>query len=273
MSDRRTSPIATAAMLTLLFAPGLLWPWGRVGHRASALLAESRLTPAAAAEIRRLFEPGETLADVSTWADQQREVPGTGPWHYVNVPITASRFAARFCQPEGCVVSKIEEFRQVLLDPKATRTEKQRALRFLVHFLQDLHQPVHVGDNGDRGGNLLQLRFFDLGTNLHRLLDSQIIDRYSQDEAQWVQELNALATPAKSAQWSRGSLGDWATESLEEAKLLYREPGSENLMGSGTKLGEEYYRFALPIIRMQLARAGIRLALTLNIPTHPDSSA
>jgi hypothetical protein len=255
---------AIAAILTVLFVPGSLWSWGRMGHRASSMLADSRLTPAAVAAIRDLLEPGEDLADISNWADRQREVPGTGPWHYVNVPITASRYDAKFCQPKGCVVSKIEDFSRVLLDPKAARKEKQQALKFLVHFLQDLHQPVHVGDNGDRGGNDLQLRWFDVGTNLHRLLDSQIIDRYGQDEAQWAQELNALATPEKSMAWSRGLLADWATESLEAAKLLYRRPGLQDLLKPGTKLGEEYYRVALPIVRLQLARAGIRVAWMLN---------
>jgi hypothetical protein len=196
--------------------------------------------PGATATIRELLEPGESLADASTWADQQREVPDAGPWHYVNVPIAESHYDAKFCEPKGCVVSKIEDFRRVLLNPKSAKDEKQRALRLLVHFIQDLHQPVHVSDNGDRGGNLLQLRFSDVGTNLHRLLDSQIIDRHSQDEAQWVQEVNALVTPEKSVEWSRGSLADWATESLEAAKLLYRQPGSQNLLKSGTKLSEEY---------------------------------
>jgi hypothetical protein len=81
------------------------------------MLADSRLTPAAVAAIRDLLEPGEDLADISTWADRQREIPGTGPWHYVNVPITKSGYDAKFCQPEGCVVSKTEDFRRVLLNP------------------------------------------------------------------------------------------------------------------------------------------------------------
>jgi hypothetical protein len=167
---------------------------GRVGHRASALLTESHLTRAAAAAIRTLLDPGESLADISTWADQQRVIPGSGPWHYVNVPIIESRYDARFCQSGGCVVSKVGDFRQVLLDPSADRNTKQQALKFLVHFLQDMHQPVHVGDNGDRGGNDLQLRFFEIRTNLRRLLDSRVTERYSQDEAQCVRELSALAT-------------------------------------------------------------------------------
>jgi len=156
MKARRLSLAAIAAM-TVLFVPGTLWSWGRLGHRASAMLAESRLTPAAVAAIHDLVEPGEDLADISIWADRQREVHDAGPWHYVNVPITESRYDARFCQPMGFVVSKIEYFRRVLLNPNAARKEKQQALKFLVHYIQDLRQPVHVGDNGDRGGNDLQL--------------------------------------------------------------------------------------------------------------------
>ncbi len=264
MKVGRFSVFVVAGLIVVLFVPGSLWSWSRTGHRASSLLADSRLTPAAVAAVKELLEPGEDLVDISSWADRQREVPDTGTWHYVNVPITVSRYDAKFCQPKGCVVSKIEDFRRVLLDPKAARRDKQQALKFLVHYLQDLHQPVHVGDNGDRGGNDLQLRWFDVGTNLHRLLDSQIIDRHSRDEAQWAQELNVLATKEKSIEWSRGSLVDWATDSLEAAKLLYRQPGSRNLLKPGTKLGEECFQGALPILHQQLAHAGVRVASVLN---------
>jgi hypothetical protein len=95
-----SSQLVFAAVILLLLAPRSLWSWARTGHRASALLANSRLTPAAAASIRDLFEHGEDLADISTLADFQREVPNTGLWHYVDVPITQSRYDPRFCQPE-----------------------------------------------------------------------------------------------------------------------------------------------------------------------------
>jgi nuclease S1 len=264
MNARRFSIIAITALMLVLFAPRALWSWGRMGHRVSAILAYSRLTPAAVTAIRDLLEPGEALANISTWADRQREVPNAAPWHYVNVPITESRYDAKFCQPKGCVVSKAEHFRRVLLNPKAARKEKQQALKFLVHFIQDLHQPVHVGDNGDRGGNDLQLRWFNVGANLHSLVDSQVIDRYRREEAQWAQELNTLATKEQTIEWSKGSLNDWATNSLEAAKLLYRQPGSQDLLKSGAKLGDEYYQVALPIARQQLARAGVRVAWMLN---------
>lgn len=90
MKVRRPSLAAIAAIMTVFFAPGSLWSWGRMGHRASSMLTDFRLTPAAVAAIRDLLEPGEDLADISTWADRQREVPNTGSWHYVNVPITES---------------------------------------------------------------------------------------------------------------------------------------------------------------------------------------
>jgi hypothetical protein len=165
--------------IVLLLTPGIVWPWGRTGHRVSAMVAESRLSPAALAAVRSLLEPGETLADASTWADEQRVVPKSGPWHFVNVPLSESRYDPKFCSPQGCVVSKVEDFERVLSDPRASRAKKQQALRFLVHFLQDLHQPLHVGDTGSRGGNLVQVRFFNLGTNLHRAWDSQIIEWHS----------------------------------------------------------------------------------------------
>jgi hypothetical protein len=240
------------------------WPWSRTGHRVSAIMAESRLAPAALATVRSLLEPSETLADASTWADEQREVPKSGPWHYVNMPISEPRYDPRFCSPEGCVVSKVEDFERVLSDPRVSRAEKQQALRFLAHFLQDLHQPLHVGDTGSRGGNLVQVRFFDVGSNLHRVWDSQVIEWHSKDEGKWLRELNALATPQMAAAWSKGTVEDWATESLVEAKLAYCLPGTEELIASGTKLGEEYCRFALPIIQLQLAQSAVRVAFTLN---------
>jgi len=165
---------------------------------------------------------------------------------------------ARLHAPDGCVVSKVRDFEQVLSDIQASRAEKGRALRFLVHLIQDLHQPLHVGDTGSRGGNLIQVRFFNVGSNLHRVWDSQIIEWHSTDEATWLRELNALATPQMVAAWSKGSVEDWATESLAQARLAYRLPGTDRLIQSGTKLGEDYCRFALPIIQLRLAQSAVR---------------
>jgi len=94
----------------------------------------------------------------------------------VNVPISQPRYDPRFCSPRGCVVGKVEDFERILSDPRASRAEKRQSLRFLVHFIQDLHQPLHVGETGSRGGNLVQVRFFDMGTKLHQAWDFRIMD-------------------------------------------------------------------------------------------------
>lgn len=240
------------------------YSWGRLGHQVVAEFAAGRLSPAALAAVHNLLGPGVSLADISTWADEQREVPGSGPWHYVNVPITESHYDPRFCQAGGCVVSKIKDFKRVLQDLKAGKTEKQQALKFLIHLITDLHQPLHVGDTGSRGGNLIQVRFFNAGSNLHRVWDSQIMERHSTSERVRIEELNAVTSRKLTAERSKGTPEEWATESLQVAKKAYRLPGTEAVMDSGTRLGDDYCRMALPIIQEQLAKASVRLAWMLN---------
>jgi hypothetical protein len=254
-----------AALLTIVFVvpkPG--WSWGPLGHRVCARMAQDRLTPAALAAIRSILEPGVSLADVSTWADEQQEVPGSSGWHYVNVPISETRYDSRYCPHTGCVISKIEDFERVLQDPKARRRQKQQALKFLIHLIADLHQPLHVGDNGTQGGNLLQVRFFNIGSNLHRVWDSQVMERHTGNEQVWLWDFDFFANPRMVAEWSKGTPEDWATESLLIAKQAYRLPNSNKMIKPGARLGDEYVRFALPIIQKQLAKAGIRTAFTLN---------
>jgi hypothetical protein len=227
-------------------------------------MAERRLTPAALAAIRDLMGPGAKLADIASWADLQQEVQESSQWHYVDVPLSSDRYEPRFCQPGGCVVSKIKDFRKLLMEGNGSRTERQLALKFLVHLIQDLHQPLHVGDNGSRGGVDLQVRFLGSGSNLHRVWDSDIIESRNRDCAGWLKELESAATPERVAKWSRGTEEDWATESLMDARRVYLIPGSDRFITPGALLDEEYLRFALPIIERRLAQSGVRLAETLN---------
>ena len=238
--------------------------WGRIGHRVTAGMAQDRLTLAALAAVRDILGPGVSLADASTWADGQREIEESYRWHFVNVPISADRYDSRYCSPKGCVVSKIEDCRRILQDPEAGRTQKQQTLKFLIHLIGDLHQPLHVGDNHDQGGNLLQVQFFGMGSNLHRLWDSQVIERHTKNEKVWLWDFDFVANPKMVSEWSKGTPADWATESLRIAREAYCMPGSNKVMRSGIRLGDEYYRFALPVIRTQLAKAGIRIAFVLN---------
>lgn len=247
----------------LLFSPPA-GAWGRLGHRVASIMAEERLTPHALAAVRDVLGPDVSLADISTWADEQRNYPDSAPWHYVDVPLSESRYNSKYCPPGGCVVSKIYDFQRVLQDKKAPRTEKQEALKFLVHFVQDLCQPLHVGDSGSKGGNLIQVRFFGLGSNLHRVWDSQVIERYTTDGRELLEDLKGISIPAFAEEWVKGTPEVWATDSLQVAKKAYCLPGTQTVMPSGTTLGDNYFRMALPIIQMQLAKAGVRVAWMLN---------
>lgn len=241
--------------------------WGPHAHRISTRVAESRLSPAARAAVREILHEGDTLVGLANWADHEGHdaAPGSAPWHYVNVPITAPRYDRKFCGGGACVVAKVPHFRAVLADRRATKTERARALLFLVHLVEDVHQPLHVGDNHDRGGNLTQVQFFREGTNLHRVWDSQIVDRAGRDERAWVETITLLITPESVAAWSQGDVGSWADESLQDAKRAYHFPeGSTRPLASGAELGRDYSEFALPIIRRRLAQAGVRVANELN---------
>jgi hypothetical protein len=239
--------------------------WGRLAHRSATIVAERRLSSTARAAIRDLLDPGETLADASLWADEHRQaVFGSGAWHYVNVPIVELHYDARFCAPNGCVVSKIGELKESVGNAAAPREARQQALRLLIHLVEDLHQPVHVGDRGDRGGNDLQLRFENHGTNLHRLWDEEIVERHSTDESTWVAELDAIAKTTAARGWSAGTVESWADESLAAARRAYTVPGSAATLQPGAKIGDDYVEMALPIVERRLAQAAVRLSTMLN---------
>jgi nuclease S1 len=260
----RSASAAAACLLTALFSTSSAWPWGPMGHHVAARMAESRMNPRALAAVHDLLGPGTRLVDVSTWADEQREFADSAAWHYVNIPISASRYDPGYCPPAGCIVSKIEEFRRILMDSQKGRSEKQVALKFLIHFVADLHQPLHVGDNNDKGGNLLQVQFYGIGSNLHKVWDSQIMERYTTNEQVWLWDFDGVTSPKLVQDWSKGTPEAWATESLELAKLAYRVPGTQQMIRPGANLQAPYSRFALPILQKQLAKAGIRTAAILN---------
>ena len=241
--------------------------WGPRGHRVAAKIAEGRLTPEAKAGVAALLLEGDTLAGVSGWADHEgHEVePKSAPWHYINVPITAAYVDRKFTlMPDG-VVNRIGHFRRILADANAPKKDRARALLFFIHFIEDVHQPLHVGDNGDRGGNLTQVQYFKEGENLHRIWDSSIIEDASRDDKAWLKAIEPLLTAKNVAEWSKGDPATWAEESLQDAKLAYYFPkGAKKPIASGVTLGRDYSEAALPIIRQRLAQAGVRLANELN---------
>ena len=241
--------------------------WGPQGHRVIARVAEERLTPAAKLAIKELLHPGDTLPSVADWADHDghEAVPGSARWHFINVPITDARFDPKLIRDDNNVVVKIKQYRKVLLDKNRPRQDRQRALLFLVHFVEDIHQPLHVGDHNDHGGNDTQIQFFNEGTNLHKLWDSDLIRQIGGDDRAWVARIDRDLTPGTIKEWSQGSVDDWANETLQAAKLAYRPlDDAPKVIPRGFKLDESYLKRAEPILIEQMARASIRLANELN---------
>lgn len=266
-TPRRAARLALVVAASALLAAGTARAWGRIGHRCSARLAETLLTPATKAAIRDLLDPGESLADASTWPDEiRRQRPETGPWHYVDVPITDAKYDAKYCamQKEGCVVSKIPDFVATLKDRSAPKEKRREALRFLVHCVQDMHMPLHVGERHDKGGNDLQVRFFDEGSNLHRVWDSGLIERADRDEGRTFDRLNAAFLPEFVAAATPGTVEDWANESLALARDAYVEPVSGLPLKSGVKLGAAYQGRQLPMAERRILQSAARVARLLN---------
>ena len=280
-SSVRVSLRVFGILAIVLFAVRPSWAWGPRAHRVATRVAYDRLTPAAREAIRELLHEGDTLVSIASWADEEGHdaVPGSAGWHFVNVPISAAKYDPKFCGAGGnCVVEKIKHYRKILADRNAPKQERTRALLFLVHFVEDVHNPMHVGDNHDRGGNNTQVQYYSdpTATNLHRVWDSQILEDASKNDNRWVESIAPLLTPENIAAWSKGDVETWADESLQEAKKAYQTPpGSPTSKPviRGTRIGREYSEYALPVIRRRLAQAGVRLANELNEALGDESPA
>jgi nuclease S1 len=162
------------------------------------------------------------------------------------------------------VVDKIKELKAILKYKTKSVEDRRFALRFLVHCIEDMDMPMHVGDNHDRGGNDTQVRFFDKGTNMHSLWDGGMLARMSNDEDYWLNELTVLPSSQTPDTTSAGTVEDWATESLLAAKEAYVDPLTGQRIKSGAKLGLEYHNKNIPVVKERMYRAGVRLAKVLN---------
>ena len=275
-TNRRRSPMdrlrsrGIIAILAALFLASTTTPvqaWGPAGHRICGKIAEARLTPKAREEVRKLLDSGESLADASTWADENRAAnPGSETWHYVNVPINeASAYDhKKYDQADRAVVAQIRKWRELLANEKLPRVSRLKALRYLVHFVEDVHQPLHVGDNNDRGGNQLQLTFYEQGSNLHRVWDSGILSKMGRDEDRHVARITSKITPDLEKLWIVGGPEDWATESLLLAKKAYLDPKTGKPLRRGDRLDRSYVDAHQGDVDLQLMKAGVRLANMLN---------
>jgi hypothetical protein len=290
--------------------------WGCEGHETIAMIAEARLNPHALTMAEKILTDNpidptlkrychvaglDPMADASTWADDRRNIdPITGPWHFFDIPRGASRNGIdQYCSPNGCVVSALEDQIQILKtsnDPK----KQVDALRFIIHFAGDIHQPLHCTTNDDRGGNCVPVDYFEKQTrlvnpdagayspNLHSVWDTDIVEKIA--NAATVQEFAAELEKEfalRASTWEKAGVNfdDWAWESHQEAertsygrlphKIKIERPVPVNtckddndistrMLALHEDLGQAYQNAAAPVVREQLAKAGVRLAMILN---------
>lgn len=260
------SPISIAILAILFSFPSFALAWGQIGHRVVGMIAAQHLTPKARQEINKLLQPGETLASISTYADEIRNSrPDTRRLHFVNIPLMATSYMpSRDCRSsdEGdCIIAALERFRLELANAKETRERRVFALKFIVHLVGDLHQPLHCGDNNDRGGNDVKVTWFgpnERQQNLHGVWDYAIIEQGGRKEDAWFTKLSASISPEKTPALQQGTATSWALESLAAAKEhAYK-------ISPNHQLGQAYYNKALPVVEERLLKAGLRLARVLN---------
>jgi hypothetical protein len=233
--------------------------WSATGHRLVARIAELRLTARTAQAVRSLLG-GQSLAAVSLWADQVKERQrDTEPLHYVLIPLDADHYDPdRDCPQNRCIIAAIEEERALLGNRAASREERAEALRFLVHFMADLHQPLHVADDNDRGGTQHEVRFFGADKTLHQVWDSELIQFSGMDEPHFLSHLRHQMDSLDLEALTSGTVVDWAMEGHRIAvQHAYVLP-------VGERLGERYLQDNLPFVDRQLIAAGVRLARILN---------
>jgi hypothetical protein len=314
-------PISVLAFFITFFASSALQlavapsgkAWGCRGHQAVAALAEKHLTPQAKQALLALLtanpiDPqlkrycGQTgldpLVDASTWADDERSRdPATAPWHFIDIPIGVTHGAAKdFCGAAGCVLTAITEQLAILKDKNAPGAKRAAALRFVIHFVGDLHQPLHGATNGDRGGNCVPVKYFtrnpharndSYAPNLHHVWDTEIPESQmlGADPAEYADTLDA-AFENSFAAWQQGGmqLDAWAWESHDHAvetaygvfsKPIPAEPDvpvntcaddniGERMLHKHLVIGAAYRDQAGTVVEERLAQAGIRLAMILN---------
>ncbi|MEO9508036.1 MULTISPECIES: S1/P1 nuclease [Flavobacteriaceae] len=232
--------------------------WGKTGHRATGAIAEQYLNKKARKAIAQLLD-GESLALVSTYADDIKSdtlYRAYGPQHYVNVPFDKT-YDTHPHSEKGDIIQAIDHCIATLKSDTATKEEKAFQLRLLVHFIGDLHQPLHTGISEDKGGNDFQVRWYRDGTNLHRVWDSQMIESYGMSYSELAMNMPQLSKKERKTIAS-GTHRDW----LEDSRIVVKDIYANTTVGQ--KLGYRYMYDYFDVLKGQLQKGGVRLAALLN---------
>lgn len=259
------------AAFILLTCAAHSFAWGPRGHHLVARVAQQRLSKEARGEIRSLLGNDDLVA-ISTWADEVRsQRPGTARWHFVDIPLASAGFSGQRDCPRpkrskgdgigDCVVDRIGYFAGVLANPVAASSSRAEALKFLVHFVADVHQPMHAVGDADAGNHIHISEFGKTqcgsrACNLHLLWDTDILQHPRRPEYRVLADVERLMARERLEARSGGTTESWADESFHLAQQVWLEDGA--------RVDDAYFRRNTPLAEERLALAGIRLAALLN---------
>jgi hypothetical protein len=232
--------------------------WGQNGHRVTGEIAENHLKKRAKKKIDKLLK-GQSLAFVSTYADEIKSDSAYRtyyPWHYINMDLDQS-YAEASKNPKGDLVTGITKCIEVLKDGESSFEDKSFHLKMLVHFVGDLHQPMHIGQKEDKGGNSVKVQWFGKGTNLHAVWDTKMIEYWNMSYLELAESAEYLSKKQIKA-IEVGTLADWVDEIHEVTRKVYKSAE----VGENLRYRYSYEHF--DTVREQLQRGGIRLAKILN---------
>ena len=256
--------------------------WGAIGHRTVALVAEQHMSPAALKSAHRLLD-GQTLPSVAMWADEIRSDPGnyrhTFNWHYTTWQDDHERWhAGEESDNTGFLLTQLQKQLDLLKNRNTTRAERQQALRFVIHLMGDLHQPLHVGGGNDAGGNTCRVTWHGEPSNLHTVWDSYMLNETRLSYTELAAFVSLARTPEQTRLWQSGNFEQWSLESKTLRSRIYpaevKQPlapvtyltycGKDIAADAMPKLGYEYSYVHLPEAYQRLYQAGVRLAKVLN---------
>ena len=264
ISNFRKSVLTLYVFILLLVLPLVSYCWGVTGHRVVAEIAQSHLSSKAKKELRKLIGK-ESLSQWANWpdfikSDTTHTWDMASKWHYVNIPGNLGKDdfikALKGLTGEN-LYSQIQAMTSQLKDKSLPVEKRQIALRFLIHLVGDLHQPLHVGREEDQGGNKISVNWFEKTTNLHSVWDNALIDFQQYSYSEYARALD-IASESDVETWQNSSLEEWFYDSYQLANKVYASVPADG------KLGYKYNYIFKQDLDMQLLKGGLRLALLIN---------
>ena len=232
--------------------------WGQTGHRVVGYIAEANLSKKALKKINKLLG-GHSIAYYSTYADEiksDRAYDQYSPWHYVNYPMKET-YKAEKAAEEGDLAQGSQKCIQVIKSKNSSDSDKAFHLKLLIHFIGDLHQPLHVGRSEDRGGNNIKVKWFSSSSNLHRVWDSNLIESWGMDAKSLSDELMRGTSVNQRNSYAKGNALDWIEESHQIVQMIY------DSAQDGDRLSYRYSYDHNSLLFDQLRKGGYRLAKLL----------